>query len=67
MSVKLEQPHLAVFTQKGVYQKYHFVVEKITEVIKKTTDYKILHIESLDPNSEIFKVISEIIINELKI
>lgn len=67
MSVKLEHPHVAIYTCKGTYQKYNFVVEKITEIVKKTTDYRIIHIEGLEPDSEMFKVISEIIINELKI
>lgn len=67
--MKLEPPHLVIFVQHGIYQKYKFTVEKTSypkQNDNKTNHYKILSIEGIENDSELFKHISEIIVTELK-
>lgn len=64
--MKVEHPHIMITYSKGVFQKYSFVVETTSDNIKKTKDYKVVSIDNFNPDTNEFKIVAEIIVNELK-
>lgn len=65
MISKLEHPFLQITVCYGIFQKYKYTVEKTVDNRKKTTDYKITHIDGVEDEKS-FQIISEIIYNDLK-
>jgi formiminotetrahydrofolate cyclodeaminase len=66
MSSKLDLPYLQITYHKYKYKKYDTVIKKTVDNRLKKTDYNVEVIEGIENESEVFKVISEIIIDDLK-